>query len=391
MSPAPAPAPLDLARRLIRCQSVTPADGGALDVLAEALEGLGFTCERVTFEDAETPPIPNLYARWGQGRPEIAFAGHTDVVPVGDPAAWSADPFAGAVMDGSLIGRGVVDMKGAIAAFVTATTRIVAERDPARGAISLLITGDEEGPAINGTRKLLAWMRDRGLCPDACIVGEPTSGARVGDTVKVGRRGSLNAEITVPGRQGHTAYPQHADNPVHHLVRALDRLLAAPLDDGSADFEPSTLQITSIDVGNPATNVIPGTARAKLNVRFNDRHSGADVEAWLRESVAAICPQATLSARISGESFLCPDGPLRTAVMAACEAVTGMPAAAGTGGGTSDARFIKDLCPVVELGLCNATAHQVDEAAPVADLDTLADIYTAALTRLLDTPPPDAP
>jgi len=379
-------AALDLARRLIRCKSVTPADDGALAELAAALRPLGFTCEHVVFIEPGTPDVTNLYARWGRGRPLIAFAGHSDVVPPGDPAAWSADPFGGEVRDGVLIGRGAVDMKGALAAFVAAAARVLPGCDPVDAGVALLITGDEEGPSINGTRKLLDWLAARGDSPDLCIVGEPTSGARVGDTVKVGRRGSLNAEITVPGRQGHTAYPQHADNPVHHLVRALHDLIATPLDDGSAAFEPSTLQVTSVDVGNPATNVIPATATAKLNVRFNDRHSGAAVESWLRGRLAATCPQAELALRVSGESFLCPDGPLRVAVAAAVQAVTGAEPVAGTGGGTSDARFIKDVCPVVELGLCNATAHQVDERVPLADLETLTAIYAAALARLLGRP-----
>ena len=378
---------VDLARRLLRCQSVTPADDGALDVLDAALTPLGFACEKVVFTEPGTPDVANLYARWGRGRPRIALAGHSDVVPPGDLAAWSADPFDGEIRDGVLIGRGAVDMKGALAAFVAAAAQVLPGRDPGAGAVALLITGDEEGPAINGTRKLRDWLAERGETPDACIVGEPTSSARVGDTVKVGRRGSLNAEITVCGRQGHSAYPQHADNPVHPLVRALADLVATPLDDGSPDFEPSTLQVTSVDVGNPASNVIPGRAVARLNIRFNDRHTGAAVESWLRARLAATCPQAELSVRVSGESFLCPDGPLRAAVAAATQAVTGAEPTSGTGGGTSDARFIKDLCPVVELGLCNATAHQVDEQVPLADLATLTAIYAAALARLLDSAP----
>ncbi len=258
---------VDLARRLIRCRSVTPADEGALDVLAGALEPLGFTCTRVTFSDADTPDVANLYARWGTGRPNIAFAGHTDVVPAGDAADWTVDPFGGEIRGDDLIGRGAVDMKGAIAAFVGAAAQAVQGRDPETARISLLITGDEEGPSINGTRKLLAWLAERGEAVDGAIVGEPTSGAHLGDTVKVGRRGSLNATVTATGRQGHTAYPQHAENPVHHLVQALNAAITTPLDDGSAHFEPSTLQVTSIDVGNPASNVIPGRAEARLNVR----------------------------------------------------------------------------------------------------------------------------
>ncbi len=375
---------VDLARRLIRCRSVTPADDGALDVLAGALEPLGFTCSRVTFSDADTPDVANLYARWGTGRPNVAFAGHTDVVPAGDAADWSVDPFAGAIRGEDLVGRGAVDMKGAVAAFVAAAAEAVRGRDPAAASISLLITGDEEGPSINGTRKLLAWLGERGEAVDYALVGEPTSGARLGDTVKVGRRGSLNATLTATGRQGHTAYPQYADNPVHHLVRALNAALATPLDDGSAHFEPSPLQVTSIDVGNPASNVIPARAQARLNVRFNDRHDSAGVRAWLAERMAAGGGDIALETRTSGESFLSPPGPLTDALTGAVGECLGCAAELGTGGGTSDARFIKDVCPVAELGLKNATAHRVDERVPLADLRDLSEVYRVALNRLLE-------
>lgn len=375
---------VDLARRLIRCRSVTPADDGALDVLAGALAPLGFTCSRVTFSDADTPDVANLYARWGTGRPNVAFAGHTDVVPAGDAADWSVDPFAGAIRGEDFVGRGAVDMKGAIAAFVAAAAEVVRDRDPATASISLLVTGDEEGPSINGTRKLLAWLAERGEAVDYALVGEPTSGARLGDTVKVGRRGSLNATLTATGRQGHTAYPQHADNPVHHLVRALNAALATPLDDGSAHFEPSTLQVTSIDVGNPASNVIPARAQARLNVRFNDRHDSAGVRAWLAERLAEGGGEIALTTRTSGESFLSPPGPLTDALTGAVTEVLGHTPALGTGGGTSDARFIKDVCPVAELGLKNATAHRVDECTSLADLRDLSEVYRVALNRLLE-------
>lgn len=376
--------PVDLAQRLIRCRSVTPADDGALAVLVEALTALGFRCERVTFSEAGTPDIDNLYARWGHGERNICFAGHTDVVPAGDPADWTVDPFAGAIVGDELIGRGVVDMKGAIAAFVAAAAQALKGRDPARHSVSLLITGDEEGPSINGTRKLLDWLAEKGECLDACIVGEPTSGAVLGDTVKVGRRGSLNATLTAVGHQGHTAYPQHAENPIHPLVRALQRMVDTPLDAGSAHFEPSRLQVTSIDVGNPATNVIPARAVAKVNLRFNDRHTGADIVNWMEAHIHEVEGDIALSTRISGESFLSPAGPLRDAVADAVAGTLGWTPALGTGGGTSDARFITKVCPVVELGLKNATAHQVDESAPLADLRQLSEVYRVALNRFLE-------
>jgi succinyl-diaminopimelate desuccinylase len=376
---------VELAQRLIRRRSVTPEDDGALDVLADALTGLGFTCRRVTFSDADTPDIPNLYARWGTGRPNIAFAGHTDVVPVGDPADWSVDPFGGAIVGDELVGRGAVDMKGAIAAFVAAAAQVIDGRDPASASISFVITGDEEGPSINGTRKLLGWLAEQGERVDMAIVGEPTSGDVLGDTIKVGRRGSLNATLTATGRQGHTAYPQHAANPVHPLVHALNGMITTPMDQGSAHFEPSTLQVTSIDVGNSATNVIPARAQAKLNVRFNDHHDSASVRAFLDEHIRNAGGNIALAMRVSGESFLSPPGPLTDALAGAVADTLGRAPALGTGGGTSDARFIKDVCPVAELGLKNATAHQVDERAPLADLRDLSEVCRVALNRLLES------
>jgi len=375
---------VDLARRLIRRRSVTPDDDGALDVLADALRALGFTCRRVTFSDPDTPDIQNLYARWGTGRPNVAFAGHTDVVPVGDPADWSVDPFGGDVVGEDLIGRGAVDMKGAVAAFVAAAAQALDGRDPASSSISLIITGDEEGPSINGTRKLLAWLAEQGEAIDQAMVGEPTSGDALGDTIKVGRRGSLNATLTATGRQGHTAYPQHAANPVHPLVRALNGMITTPMDHGSAHFEPSTLQVTSIDVGNTATNVVPARARAKLNVRFNDHHDSAGVRAVLESHIGKAGGDIDLAMRVSGESFLSPPGPLTDALAGAVTDVLRRTAALGTGGGTSDARFIKDVCPVAELGLKNATAHHVDERVPLADLRDLSEVYRVALNRLLE-------
>jgi succinyl-diaminopimelate desuccinylase len=368
--------PLPLAQALIRRASVTPADDGAQDVLADALTRLGFRVERLRYGETE-----NLFARIGGEGPHFCFAGHTDVVPVGD-AAWSGDPFAGEVRGDVLYGRGACDMKGAIAAFVAAAARHLAAGEP-RGSISLLITGDEEGPAHDGTVRVLDWMAANGQVPDFCLVGEPTNPARLGDMIKIGRRGSLNARITMHGTQGHVAYPHRADNPVHRLVRALAALTAAPLDAGSAWFEPSSLQITSIDVGNPATNVIPGTARAALNIRFNDRHSGAFLEAWLRAVLAQHGDKFDLDVVVSGESFLTEPGPMVDTLRHAVAQVVGREPALDTGGGTSDARFITRHCPVAEFGLVGATMHQANECVPVSELRDLARIYAAVLGAFL--------
>jgi succinyl-diaminopimelate desuccinylase len=377
--------PVDLARRLIRCPSVTPKEAGALDLLEQELGALGFKVWRKTFSQEGTDDVENLYARLGDGAPNLCFAGHTDVVPVGDEAAWSVDPFEGALSDGVLIGRGAVDMKGAIAAFVAAAAQVISRNDgkPPAGSLSLLITGDEEGPSINGTRKMLGWLAEQAETLDACIIGEPTSGEKLADTIKIGRRGSLSARLTVHGTQGHSAYPQHADNPIHRMVRMLDAITAEAMDQGSAHFEPTTLQVTSIDVNNPAGNVIPAKATAALNVRFNDHHSGKDVERWIRERLDREGARYDLAVRVSGESFLSPPGPLSDALSAAVVECAGFAPTLGTGGGTSDARFIKDYCPVAELGLKNATAHKVDEQAPQSDITILTQIYAKAIERFL--------
>jgi succinyl-diaminopimelate desuccinylase len=368
----PSADPLPLAQALLRCPSVTPADAGAQDVLAGGLSALGFRVERLRFG-----AIENLYARIGTAGPHLCFAGHTDVVPPG-AAAWSVDPFGGEVRDGVLYGRGAVDMKGGIAAFVAACARRIAEGAPA-GSISLLITGDEEGDATDGTVRVLEWMAANGEIPDFCLVGEPTSRARLGDTIKIGRRGSLNARITIHGMQGHSAYPQRADNPVHRLVAALHAMLAAPLDAGTEWFEPSTLQVTSIDVGNPASNVIPARAEAKLNVRFNDRHTGASLEAWLRATLARHAERFDLDVKVSGESFLTRAGAPVERLRRAITETTGVEPQLDTGGGTSDARFIARRCPVAEFGLVGTTMHQGDERVPVAELRALADAYGAVI------------
>nr|WP_322096087.1 succinyl-diaminopimelate desuccinylase [Pelagibius litoralis] len=377
---------LELAQALIRCPSVTPLEAGSLDLLQGVLSDLGFVCHRLPFAEDNSPRVDNLYARLGTGGPNLCFAGHTDVVPVGDPADWSVDPFAAEVRDGRLYGRGAVDMKGSIAAFVAAVSSFLAEGGKPRGSLSLLITGDEEGVAVNGTRKVLGWMRENGETLDACLVGEPTSNDRLGDMVKIGRRGSLNARLTVTGTQGHTAYPQLADNPMHHMARMLETLVADALDDGNAHFPPSSLQITSVDVGNETTNVIPAKAEARFNVRFNDLHSSASVEAWLRQRLDAAIDRARgasydMAIRVSGESFLCPPGPWSDLVSAAVTDVTGQAPELGTSGGTSDARFIKDHCAIAELGLLNDTAHKVDEHVSLEDLTALTAIYRAMLDR----------
>ncbi len=369
--------PLPLAQALIRRASVTPADAGAQGVLAEALERLGFTVTRLRYGEIE-----NLFARLGDGGPHICFAGHTDVVPVGD-ANWRTAPFGGEVREGVLYGRGACDMKGAIAAFVAGCARHLAGGRH-NGSISLLITGDEEGPAVDGTVRVLDWMAANGQVPDFCIVGEPTNPARLGDMIKIGRRGSLNAKIAIHGTQGHVAYPHRADNPVHRLIRALAALTAAPLDAASEWFEPSSLQVVSIDVGNPATNVIPAAAHAALNIRFNDRHTGASLGAWLRAVLAQHAGERfELDVSVSGESFLTEPGDMVDTLRHAIAQVVGREPALDTGGGTSDARFIARFCPVAEFGLVGATMHKADECVPVEELHQLARIYAGVLDAFL--------
>ncbi|MGH7066549.1 MAG: succinyl-diaminopimelate desuccinylase [Acetobacteraceae bacterium] len=368
--------PLALARALIRCPSVTPEDAGAQDVLARALEGLGFRVQALRFGE-----VHNLYARLGDSPPLFCFAGHTDVVPPGD-ANWSVDPFGAEIRDGRLFGRGACDMKGAIAAFVgAAATHVAAGTN--KGSISLLITGDEEGAATSGTVKVLEWMRAEGEQPDFCLVGEPTNPARLGEMIKIGRRGSLNATISVHGRQGHVAYPGLADNPIHRLIGALAALIATPLDAGSAWFQPSSLQITSIDVGNRASNVIPAVARAALNIRFNDLHRGADLAHWLSSVLAQHADQVAIETAISGEAFRTLPGPALTKLAAAIERASGIRPRFDTSGGTSDARFIAGYCPVAEFGLVGASMHQADEYVPISELIALAAIYRTILGAFL--------
>ena len=374
--------PVELARDLIQCPSVTPVEGGALDLLQKTLETMGFTCHRLVFSDENTPDVDNLYARLGDQGPNFCFAGHTDVVPTGPVEEWSADPFAADIRDGVLYGRGASDMKGAIASFAAAVDRVLA-KGPIDGSISFLITGDEEGPSINGTKKVLGWLQERGEALDACIVGEPTNPERLGEMMKIGRRGSMNGFLTVKGVQGHTAYPHLADNPAHRIVAMMNALTTKSLDDGSDHFQASTLQISTIDIGNTATNVIPAEARATFNIRFNDLHSSDSLSEWLKTVLDEAIGEGgeyTLDISVSGESFLTPPGKLSDVISAACRSVLQLEPDLSTTGGTSDARFIKDYCPVVEFGLVGQTMHKIDERTDVADIVRLTDIYEAIIT-----------
>ncbi len=371
---------VSLARALVRCPSVTPEDAGALDVLEAALRPLGFACQRLDFAEGEGESVGNLYARLGEASPNLCFAGHTDVVPAGEEGNWSADPFGAELRDGLLYGRGASDMKGAIACFVAAAARFLSERQGRlQGSISLLITGNEEGDAINGTAKVLEWLEESGERLDACIVGEPTNPKRLGETIKIGRRGSMNCWLEVHGVQGHTAYPDLADNPVHRITHMLGALVGRPLDEGSSHFGPSRAQITSVDVGNAAVNMIPARARAAFNIRFNDLHTGAGVERWLRNTFDSLGGRYELEIAVSGEAFLTAPGPFTDLVATAVRRVTGIAPELGTGGGTSDARFIRNHCPVAEFGLVSETMHQVDERASLSDLETLTKVYLALL------------
>ena len=374
--------PIPLAQAMIRCRSVTPADDGALDVVQRALEPLGFTCTRLVY-GPDDYRVDNLFARRGTGGPHFCYAGHTDVVPPGDVGAWSDDPFSGIVRDGLLYGRGACDMKGGIAAFIAGLTDYLAAKPNHPGSVSLLITGDEEARSVDGTARVLEWMRAQGQVPDMALVGEPTSRKALGDTIKIGRRGSLTARIAVQGKQGHSAYPALADNPIHRLVAALGPLLAAPLDNGSEFFPPTTLQVTGFDVGNTAANVIPAVARAMLNIRFNDLHTSAALTERLHAALRAAGCTYDMQADCSGESFLTRPGPFVDALSRAVARSTGVEPALDTGGGTSDARFIARYCPVAEFGAVGATLHQVNEHAPVEELRRLAGTYRAILDEVL--------
>jgi len=382
-------AALRFAQALIRCPSVTPEDRGALDVVADALRQAGFTIERPTFAEPGLPETPNLFARLGDRAPCLVFAGHTDVVPEGE-GAWRHDPFEGAVADGMLYGRGSADMKGGIACMLAATLAFLERRgSDFRGSIAFLITGDEEGPAVNGTVKLLDWARDRGERFDHCVLGEPTNPGRLGEMIKIGRRGSLTGKLTVVGRQGHVAYPHKAENPIPGLLRLASALMAEPLDGGTAHFDASNLEFTTIDVGNPATNVIPATARATFNIRFNDDWTAESLGAEIRrrlEQAAGNAVRFTLDLQPSNApAFLTQPDAFVDLVSAAIRAETGLTPVLSTTGGTSDARFIKDACPVIEFGLVGETMHQTDECVAVADLERLTAIYERVLEAYFPT------
>ena len=391
--PMPSADPIENLATLIRCSSVTPAEGGALTALAAMLEPLGFTVERMVASEPGMPDIENLYARIGTEGPHLMFAGHTDVVPVGDAAAWTHDPFGAEISGGEMFGRGAVDMKGGIACFVAAVARHIERNGPPKGSVSFLITGDEEGPAVNGTIKLLQWAAERGERWDACLVGEPTNPDQLGDMIKIGRRGSVSGTLTVRGVQGHAAYPHLADNAVRGVIALTDALMHPPFDAGTENFQPSNLEVTTIDVGNRATNVVPAEASASFNIRFNDAWTAETVMAEIVRRLDAAARDEKLRpgrapvrydikwAERPSHVFLTRNNQLIASLSGAVEAVTGRAPKLSTTGGTSDARFIKDYCPVVEFGLVGQTMHMVDERVAVADLETLTVIYETFIAR----------
>jgi len=380
---------IELTRALVRCESVTPREAGALDLLEVTLAPLGFKCERMDFTQAGTDDVANLYARVGTGGRHFCFAGHSDVVPVGDLSSWTIGPFAAELSGGYLFGRGAADMKGAIAAFTEAAARFLAKRGrDFDGSISLLITGDEEGPAVNGTVKMLQRLAERGEKIDACVVGEPTSSRRFGDMIKIGRRGSMTVDMVVRGIQGHVAYPERLDNAIHRLSALIEALVREPIDKGSTHFQPTSLQFTTVDVGNSATNIAPGVVKARFNTRFNDLWTSQKLLAHLKERIeqanAKLGGNGTVEyakVEVSGESFYTQPGPLVELVAGAIESVTGGKPELSTTGGTSDARFIARYCPVLEFGLVGESMHKVDEKTGVADLKSLAQVYEAVLDR----------
>ena len=369
--------PVAFASELIACPSVTPASGAVFDLLEHALTPLGFEIHRWVMGEAPDGPTENMVAIRGSGSPHFGFAGHLDVVPPGD--GWSVDPFAGQIVDGALVGRGANDMKSAIAAYVAALSRI----GQSAGTLSLLITGDEEGYAVYGTPRIIDWLNERGIRPDMILIGEPTSVDRLGDTVKIGRRGSVNMWIDVPGVQGHVAYPHRATNPIPPLARVVAALEAVHLDDGTDAFPPSNLEFTGIETPTHASNVIPGSATAQLNIRFNNLQKGADLVKMVEEIAEREAPGAKVRARISGEAFLTPPGPLYDVIVAAIEEETGQKPELSTSGGTSDGRFLIQLCPVVDFGLPNATMHKLDEVAAVEDIQALSRIYERIVRKVI--------
>ena len=369
---------VDLAQRLIRCPSVTPAEGGAIDLLEAELSAIGFACTRLPFGEGNDR-IDNLFARYGSAAPHVCFAGHTDVVPVGDAAAWTRDPFGGDIVDGALFGRGAADMKGGVAAFVAAAAAVI--EGGICGSVSLLITGDEEGDAVNGTVRMVEWAMANDQIPDMCVVGEPTNPDALGDMIKNGRRGSLSGHLVVTGRQGHVAYPHLADNPLTRLVAMLAPVNSTELDGGTPHFLPSAANVTTIDVGNPATNVIPARAAAKFNIRFNTEHSADSLRGWLEEHFTRVGGDWHAQWKANADPFITDPGPLTDMLAAAVTEITGRTPALSTTGGTSDARFITRMCPVAEFGLVGKTMHQVDEHVDVADIEELCAIYQLFLVR----------
>lgn len=371
--------PVELTAKLIKCPSVTPAEAGALELLETLLSGAGFECTRIDRGD-----VSNLFARWGdKGHPKtFAFNGHTDVVPVGDKGEWSADPFGAEMRDGWLYGRGATDMKSGVAAFAAAAIDFVADKNP-DGSVIIAITGDEEGDAVDGTTAILDWMNEQNEKMSVCLVGEPTCPENLGDMMKIGRRGSMTAFFTATGVQGHSAYPHRAKNPVPAMARLMDRLASHVLDDGTDHFDASTLAVTTIDTGNPANNVIPGSCKATVNIRFNDEHTSKSVTDWLAKETTAVSAETgidiSFNTKVSGESFLTPPGDFSTLVASAVQRETNRVPELSTSGGTSDARFIKNHCSVVEFGLVGKTMHQVDERVEVAQIHALKSIYRQIL------------
>jgi succinyl-diaminopimelate desuccinylase len=372
--------PVQILQDLIRCPSVTPHDAGALDVLQNLLANAGFTCHRLVFKDQDTPEIDNLFARIGTGAQHLCFAGHTDVVPVGDVKDWTHPPFGAEIHNGQIYGRGATDMKGSNAAFTAAAIDYVKANPNFKGSISFLITGDEEGPAINGTIKVLQWMKENAHVPNHCLVGEPTCADKLGDTIKIGRRGSLSFVVTVEGKQGHVAYPNKTDNPIAKLARLVDRISTTPLDIGNAHFDPSSLAVTTFDVGNPASNVVPARATAKFNIRFSTEHDYESLKVWVAAHVDKVKSELggkwSVVSNEGAEAFITEPGDFVQLVQKAVQHETGIAPVLSTTGGTSDARFIKDFCEVLEFGPTNATIHQVDERINIEELNATARIYS---------------
>ncbi len=388
----PAAAPTDslaILQSLVRCPSVTPFEAGALTILEDLLSAQGFVCQRLIFKDENSADVENLFARIGTGAPHLCFAGHTDVVPPGREEDWSHPPFAGEVADGYLYGRGATDMKGSVAAFAAAAVDFVKENGKPKGSLSFLITGDEEGPAINGTVKVLQWMKENGHIPDHCLVGEPTSTGKLGDALKIGRRGSVSFTVTVEGRQGHAAYPHLADNPIPKIARFIDRVSSAALDQGNEHFDASTLALTTVDVGNAASNVIPARATARFNIRFGTVHSHQSLKEWLEtqidETRQELGGKWSVSASEGAEAFITEPGAFLGLVQDAVEKETGLLPKLSTSGGTSDARFIKDYCPVLEFGPTNATIHMTDERIAVEELRSTQAIYSRIIEDYFNT------